>query len=134
MSSRSRGTVSPSADSKRRFLEALLEFERVTRVEGVAIAKRDFGGLERLALEKDGIIRRVQELSRLSGLNRANAEVDRQLKKIEALAQANVSRAAEILGDLGAERKEVATIQNRLKDVRNAYSPKDLGRDLLGEA
>lgn len=106
----------------------------MTRVEGVAIAKRDFGGLERLALEKDGIIRRVQELSRLSGLNRANAEVDRQLKKIEALAQANVSRAAEILGDLGAERKEVATIQNRLKDVRNAYSPKDLGRDLLGEA
>ena len=103
-------------------------------MEGVAIAKRDFGGLERLASEKDAIIRRVQELSQLSGLDRANAEVDRQLKKIEALAQANVARAAEILGDLGAERKEVVTIQNRLKDVRNAYSPKDPARDLLGEA
>jgi hypothetical protein len=134
MSSRSRGAVSSAADLKRRFLEALLEFEKVTRVEGVAITKRDFGGLERLASEKDAIIRRVQELSQLSGLDRANVEVDRQLKKIEALAQANVARAAEILGDLGAERKEVVTIQNRLKDVRNAYSPKDPARDLLGEA
>jgi flagellar biosynthesis/type III secretory pathway chaperone len=119
---------------KRRFLEALAEFEKVTKVEGVAISKRDFGGLERLAKEKDVIIRKVQELSQLSGLDRGNAEVDRQLKKIEALAQANVSRAAEILGDLGAEKKEVVSIQNRLKDVRNAYSPKDPSRDLLGEA
>jgi hypothetical protein len=134
MASRSRGVVASAADFKKRFLEALVEFERVTRVEGVAIAKRDFGGLERLAVEKDAIIRRVQELSQQSGMNRANAEVDRQLKRIEALAQANVSRAAEILGDLGEERKEVVTIQNRLKDVRNAYSPKDPARDLLGEA
>jgi hypothetical protein len=134
MSSRLRSSNFSPTELKRRFLEALAEFERVTKVEGVAISKRDFGGLERLARDKDAIIRKVQELSQLSGLDRANAEVDRQLKRIEALAQANVARAAEILGDLGAERKEVVTIQNRLKDVRNAYSPKDPGRDLLGEA
>ena len=134
MSSRLRSSSLSPTELKRRFLEALGEFERVTRVEGVAISKRDFGGLERLARDKDAIIRKVQELSQLSGLDRANAEVDRQLKRIEALAQANVSRAAEILGDLGVEKKEVVTIQNRLKDVRNAYSPKDPERDLLGEA
>ncbi len=134
MSSRLRSSNFSPTELKRRFLEALAEFERVTKVEGVAISKRDFGGLERLARDKDAIIRKVQELSQLSGLDRANAEVDRQLKRIEALAQANVARAAEILGDLGAERKDVLTIQNRLKDVRNAYSPKDPGRDLLGEA
>ena len=134
MSSRLRSSSLSPTELKRRFLEALGEFERVTRVEGVAISKRDFGGLERLARDKDAIIRKVQELSQLSGLDRANAEVNRQLKRIEALAQANVSRAAEILGDLGVEKKEVVTIQNRLKDVRNAYSPKDPERDLLGEA
>jgi hypothetical protein len=134
MSSRLRSSSLSPTELKRRFLEALAEFEKVTKVEGVAISKRDFGGLERLAKEKDVIIRKVQELSQLSGLDRGNAEVDRQLKKIEALAQANVSRAAEILGDLGAEKKEVVSIQNRLKDVRNAYSPKDPSRDLLGEA
>jgi flagellar biosynthesis/type III secretory pathway chaperone len=134
MSSRLRSSSLSPTELKRRFLEALAEFEKVTKVEGVAISKRDFGGLERLAKEKDVIIRKVQELSQLSGLDRGNAEVDRQLKRIEALAQANVSRAAEILGDLGAEKKEVVSIQNRLKDVRNAYSPKDPSRDLLGEA
>jgi flagellar biosynthesis/type III secretory pathway chaperone len=134
MSSRLRSSSLSPTELKRRFLEALAEFEKVTKVEGVAISKRDFGGLERLAKEKDVIIRKVQELSQLSGLDRGNAEVDRQLKKIEALAQANVTRAAEILGDLGAEKKEVVSIQNRLKDVRNAYSPKDPSRDLLGEA
>ena len=134
MSSRLRSSSLSPTELKRRFLEALAEFERVTKVEGVAIGKRDFGGLERLAKEKDVIIRKVQELSQLSGLDRGNAEVDRQLKKIEALAQANVTRAAEILGDLGTEKKEVVSIQNRLKDVRNAYSPKDPSRDLLGEA
>lgn len=134
MSSRLRSSSLSPTELKRRFLEALAEFEKVTKVEGVAIGKRDFGGLERLAKEKDVIIRKVQELSQLSGLDRGNAEVDRQLKKIEALAQANVTRAAEILGDLGAEKKEVVSIQNRLKDVRNAYSPKDPSRDLLGEA
>jgi hypothetical protein len=134
MSSRLRSSGISPTELKRRFLEALAEFEKVTKVEGVAISKRDFGGLERLARDKDAIIRKTQELSQLSGLDRSNPEVDRQLKKIEALAQANVARAAEILGDLGAERKEVVTIQNRLKDVRNAYSPKDPERDLLGEA
>ncbi len=134
MSSRLRSSSLSPTELKRRFLEALAEFEKVTKVEGVAISKRDFGGLERLAKEKDVIIRKVQELSQLSGLDRGNDEVDRQLKRIEALAQANVSRAAEILGDLGAEKKEVVSIQNRLKDVRNAYSPKDPSRDLLGEA
>lgn len=134
MSSRLRSSSLSPTELKRRFLEALAEFEKVTKVEGVAISKRDFGGLERLAKEKDVIIRKVQELSQLSGLDRGNAEVDRQMKKIEALAQANVTRAAEILGDLGAEKKEVVSIQNRLKDVRNAYSPKDPSRDLLGEA
>ena len=134
MSSRLRSSSLSPTELKRRFLEALAEFEKVTKVEGVAIGKRDFGGLERLAKEKDVIIRKVQELSQLSGLDRGNAEVDRQLKKIEALAQGNVTRAAEILGDLGAEKKEVVSIQNRLKDVRNAYSPKDPSRDLLGEA
>jgi hypothetical protein len=134
MSSRLRSSSLSPTELKRRFLEALAEFEKVTKVEGVAIGKRDFGGLERLAKEKDVIIRKVQELSQLSGLDRGNAEVDRQLKKIEALAQANVTRAAEILGDLGTEKKEVVSIQNRLKDVRNAYSPKDPSRDLLGEA
>jgi len=134
MSSRLRSSSLSPTELKRRFLEALAEFEKVTKVEGVAISKRDFGGLERLAKEKDVIIRKVQELSQLSGLDRGNAEVDRQLKKIESLSQANVTRAAEILGDLGAEKKEVVSIQNRLQDVRNAYSPKDPSRDLLGEA
>ncbi len=134
MSSRPRTAVPSAAELKKRFLEALLDYEKVTRVEGVAISKRDFGGLERLATEKDTIIRKVQELSRLAGMDRSHVEVDRLLKRIEALAQGNVAKAAEILGDLGAERREVVSIQNRLKDVRGAYSPKDLGRDLLGEA
>ena len=38
------------------------------------------------------------------------------------------------IGPLKNEKKEVVSIQNRLKDVRNAYSPKDPSRDLLGEA
>lgn len=134
MSSRSRKAVAPPSDLRKRFLEALADFERMTRVEGVAIAKRDFGGLERLAREKDLVIRKVQELAQLSGMNRTVPEVDRQLKRIEVLAQANVAKAAEILGDLGSERREVGSIQNRLKDVRNAYSPKEPARNLLGES
>ncbi len=134
MSSRPRSSVRSPAELKRRFLEALAEFEKLTRVEGVAIVKRDFGGLERLASEKDAVIRRVQELAQLSGMNRTLPEVDRQMQRIEALAQANVAKAAEILGDLGSERREVGSIQNRLKDVRNAYSPKEPERNLLGES
>jgi hypothetical protein len=134
MSSRSRSSVRSPAELKRRFLEALAEFEKLTRVEGVAIVKRDFGGLERLASEKDSVIRKVQELAQVSGMNRTVPEVDRQMKRIEVLAQANVAKAAEILGDLGSERREVGSIQNRLKDVRNAYSPKEPARNLLGES
>jgi hypothetical protein len=126
--------VRSPAELKRRFLEALAEFEKLTRVEGVAIVKRDFGGLERLASEKDSVIRKVQELAQVSGMNRTVPEVDRQMKRIEVLAQANVAKAAEILGDLGSERREVGSIQNRLKDVRNAYSPKEPARNLLGES
>ena len=109
----------------------LRDYERLTGDEGAALRARDFSTLAGLHHLKTALLAEIASEGETLKLDRRVLWLERWLVALTSLEQDNVGCAARLLGQLAAQRENLAAARQRVRSFGHTYGRFGAGSALL---